>query len=94
VLTQAYRPTEGTNSSQRQQDQLTPDGKRPVQEPYQQKLGLHIIIRTQFSHNSKSYNTPEKQDLDLKSPLMMLIKDIKKDINNSHKEIQENKGNS
>ena len=36
-------------------------------------------------------NTPEKQDLDLKSHLMMLIEDFKKDINNSLKEIQENR---
>ena len=36
--------------------------------------------------------TPEKQDLDLKSHLMMVIEDFKKDINNSLKEIQENTG--
>jgi wobble nucleotide-excising tRNase len=35
-------------------------------------------------------NTPEKQDSDLKSYLMMLIEDFKKGINNSLKEIQEN----
>jgi hypothetical protein len=35
-------------------------------------------------------NTPEKQDSDLKSYLMMLVKDLKKGINNSLKEIQEN----
>jgi DNA anti-recombination protein RmuC len=35
-------------------------------------------------------NTPEKQDLDLKSYLMMLVEDFKKDIKNSLKEIQEN----
>jgi hypothetical protein len=34
-------------------------------------------------------NTLEKQDLDLKSNLVMLIEDFKKDINNSLKEIQE-----
>ena len=33
-------------------------------------------------------NTPEKQDSDLKSLLMMMIEDIKKDINNPLKEIQ------
>jgi hypothetical protein len=32
-------------------------------------------------------NTPEKQDSDLKSYLMMMIEDFKKDINNSLKEI-------
>jgi hypothetical protein len=36
--------------------------------------------------------TPEKQDSDLKSLLMMVIEDFKKDINNSLKEIQENTG--
>jgi hypothetical protein len=35
--------------------------------------------------------TPEKQDIDLKS-LMMVIEDFKKDINNSLKDIQENTG--
>jgi hypothetical protein len=30
-------------------------------------------------------NTPEKQDSDLKSYLMMLVEDIKKDFNNSKK---------
>jgi gas vesicle protein len=33
---------------------------------------------------------PEKQDSDLKSYLMMLVEDFKKDINNSLKEMQEN----
>ena len=35
-------------------------------------------------------NTPEKQDVDLKSYLMMVVEDFKKGINNSLKEIQEN----
>jgi gas vesicle protein len=35
-------------------------------------------------------NTPEKQDSDLKSYLMMLVEDFKKGINKSLKEIQEN----
>jgi hypothetical protein len=35
-------------------------------------------------------NTPENQDSDLKSCLMMLVEDIKKDFNNKLKEIQEN----
>ena len=37
-------------------------------------------------------NTSEKQDLDLKSLLVMMIEDFKKDKNNSLKEIQENTG--
>jgi hypothetical protein len=35
-------------------------------------------------------NTHEKQDLDLKPYLLMVVEDLKKDINNSLKEIQEN----
>jgi hypothetical protein len=35
-------------------------------------------------------DTPEKQDSDLKSYLMMLVGEIKKGFNNSLKEIQEN----
>jgi hypothetical protein len=34
--------------------------------------------------------TPEKQDMDLKSLLMMMMEGYKKDINNSLKEIEEN----
>jgi uncharacterized alkaline shock family protein YloU len=34
--------------------------------------------------------TPEKQDMDLKSLLMSIMEDYKKDINNCLKEIQEN----
>jgi hypothetical protein len=35
-------------------------------------------------------NTPEKLDLDLKAYLMIMVEDIKKNFNNSLKEIQEN----
>jgi hypothetical protein len=35
-------------------------------------------------------NTPQKQDTDVKSHLMMVVEDFKKGINNSLKEIQEN----
>ena len=37
-------------------------------------------------------NIPEKQDLDLKSHLMMLLEDFQEEINKSLKEIQENIG--
>ena len=37
--------------------------------------------------------TPEKQDMDLKSLLMIMMEDFKKGINNSLKEIQENTTN-
>jgi uncharacterized protein YlxW (UPF0749 family) len=40
--------------------------------------------------NSGYLNTPEKQDPDLKSHLMVMIEYFKKDINSSLKEIQEN----
>jgi F0F1-type ATP synthase membrane subunit b/b' len=36
--------------------------------------------------------TPEKQDMDLKSLLITMMEDYKKDIDNSLKEIQENTG--
>jgi hypothetical protein len=36
--------------------------------------------------------TPEKQDSDLKSHLMMMVEYFKKDVNKSLKEIQENTG--
>ena len=40
---------------------------------------------------SPGYNIiPEKQDMDLKSLLMMMMEDYKKNINNSLREIQEN----
>jgi hypothetical protein len=35
-------------------------------------------------------NTPEKQDSDLQSYLMMLVEDFKKELSNSLKKIQEN----
>jgi hypothetical protein len=35
-------------------------------------------------------NTPKKLELDLKAYLMMMVEDIKKDFNNSLKDIQEN----
>jgi hypothetical protein len=37
-------------------------------------------------------STPEKQDMDIKSYLMILIEDFKKNINNSLKELQDNTG--
>jgi hypothetical protein len=37
-------------------------------------------------------NTPEEQDFGLKSYLMMIIEDFKKDINNTCRQIQESTG--
>jgi hypothetical protein len=61
----------------------------------QQKPKLFEIIRTQFSHqmNPGYPITPEKQDSDLKAlPMMLMIEDMKKDIDNSLEEMQENAG--
>ena len=62
-----------------------------MQESYQQKQRMLTIIRTQYSHHSESWipQHTRKQDSDLKSYLMMLVEDFKKDINNTLKEIQE-----
>ena len=46
--------------------------------------------RTPTSPSPGNPNTPENLDLDLKAYLMMMVEDIKKDFNNSLKEIQEN----
>ena len=45
---------------------------------------------TPTSTSSGYPNTPKKLDPDLKAYLMMMVEDIKKDFNNSLKEIQEN----
>ena len=45
---------------------------------------------TSTSLSPGQLNTPEKLDPDLKAYLMMMVEDIKKDFNNSLKEIQEN----
>jgi hypothetical protein len=67
-----------------------------------QKANLRILLmETKNTHHHQNPalppqpvldtpNTPEKQDLDLKSYLMMLLEDFKKVINNSLKEIYEN----
>jgi hypothetical protein len=60
-----------------------------MKECYQQKSRLLGIIRTQYFHHSET-NTPEKQNKNLKSYLIILVEDFKKDINDSLKEIQEN----
>ena len=53
---------------------------------------------TSSEPNSPTITSPgctiklEKQDVDLKSLLMMMMQDLKKNISNSPKEIQENTG--
>jgi uncharacterized protein YukE len=51
-------------------------------------------IITQFSYHSKLWipDTPEKQDVDLKSYLIKIIQSFKEDINNLLKKMQENTG--
>jgi hypothetical protein len=94
VLTEANRITGGKNSSKTQLEHLTPEIIR------WRKTNIRIlltetrtlgIIRTQYSHHSKSWipQHMRKQDSDLKSYLMMLVEDFKKGLNNSLKEIQE-----
>jgi hypothetical protein len=60
-----------------------------------QKQRLIVITKpNSLTTASPGYiETPEKQNLDLKSHIMMMIEDFKKDINNFLKEIQENKDN-
>jgi hypothetical protein len=94
-LTQAYRLTGGTSSSQRHQEHLTPEIIR------QRKANTRILpTETKTTWNPKNTvltpqqvldtpNTPEKQDSDLKSYHMMLLGDFK-NINNSINEMQEN----
>ena len=53
----------------------------------------HLPSSEPSTHTSASPgypNTPEKQDSDLKSYLMMKVEDIKKGFNNSLKEMQDN----
>jgi hypothetical protein len=96
VLTKAYRPTAGTSSSQRQQEHLTPEITRWQKAnarilPTETKTTWHHLELSTSTTASPGYpKTPEKQDLDLKLYLMILIEDFKKDIKNSLKEIQEN----
>jgi hypothetical protein len=45
---------------------------------------------TPTSPSPGHHNTPKNLDPDLKTYLMMMVEDIKKDFNNSLKEIQEN----
>jgi hypothetical protein len=98
VLTQAYRCIGGTSSSQRQQDQLTPEitrWQKASARTLPKKPGLHGIIRTQFSQRSNPWipqQTRKSRFGFKKSHLMMLVEDFKKDINNSLKEIQANTG--
>jgi chromosome segregation ATPase len=65
-------------------------GKRKNLTKRNQDHSLSSELSTPTSANPGYPNTPEKQDSYLKSYPMMLVEDIKKYFNNSHKEIQEN----
>ena len=83
---QAYRSTGGTNSSQRKQYQLAPEitrlAKGKHKNPTNRNQG-HMATSEPSSPTTASHrypNTPEKQELDLKSYLMMLIEGLKKNL--------------
>jgi hypothetical protein len=84
VLTEANKITGETSSSQRQLEHLTPKITRWL------KANIRILqteTKTTRHHQNPLFpphqvldipNTPENQDLDLKSYLMMLVEDFKK----------------
>jgi hypothetical protein len=97
VLTQAYRLTGGKRSSQRKQEHLIPKitwwwkTNARILPTETRLLG---IIRTQYKHHSKS-RIPQhtgKARFGFKILSHDADRGIKKDINNSLKEIQENTG--
>jgi hypothetical protein len=91
VVTHAYTLTGGTSSSQRQQKHLTPeipDCKNLTNRNQGYLASLEPNIPNTVSPEYP--NTPVKQELDLKSYLMIQIEDFEKGINNSLKEVQEN----
>jgi hypothetical protein len=93
IQTQAYRCTGETSSSLRWQEHLIPEITR------WQKANVRILpTKTKTTWQCQNAvlspqqvldtpNTLKKQDLDLKSYLMMLVEDFKMDISNSLKEI-------
>jgi hypothetical protein len=94
VLTEANRITGGSSSSQRHLEhyhQRFPDGKgkrknftnRNQEQWASSEPSTPTIVSPGYP------NTPEKQAVDLKLYLMVVVEDFKKDINNSLKEIQE-----
>jgi len=59
-------------------------------------INQHFLASSESSSPTKANtgypNTPEKQDLDLKPQLMMMIEDFKKELINALKEIQDSVG--
>jgi hypothetical protein len=90
VLTQSWRLTGGISSSQRQLEHLTAEitwskGKRKKLTKKNQGNLATSKPSTPTTVSPGYPNTLEKQDV--KSHLMMLVEDFKKDINNSLKEM-------
>jgi hypothetical protein len=92
VLTEANRITGGTSSSKRQLEHLKPKITRwrKTNETRNQDQWASSEPSTPTTASPGYPNTPEKQDSELKSYLMILVEDFKKGINNSLKEIEEN----
>jgi cell division protein FtsI/penicillin-binding protein 2 len=68
-------------------------GKRKNITNRNQEKWASSVPSTPITMSPEYPNTLEKQDPDLKSYLMMVVEDLKKDINNSFKEIQKNTAN-
>jgi hypothetical protein len=91
VLT--YKPTVGKSHNQRKQDQLTPEiirwqEARVRTQATETKTAWHHHNPVLPPQQAMDTPTHQKSKTDLKSHLMMMIEDFKKDINNSIEEIQ------
>jgi hypothetical protein len=84
-------------------NRILPETTTPNSGDYQMAKGKHKNLTNRNQEHSPSserntptppspgnLNTPEKLDPDLKAYLMMVVEDIKKEYNNSLKEIKEN----
>ena len=93
LRSKVHRPTRGTSSSQRQQDQLNTRGKLTARGKHKKLTNRnqsYLASSAPSSPNTASREYPKilaKKDSKLKAHLMMMIKDFKKDINNSLKEV-------
>jgi len=66
-------------------------GKRRNPSNRNQDYMASLEPNTPTKANTEYPNTPQKQDLDLKSHLIMMLENFKKDMKNSLRETQENK---
>jgi hypothetical protein len=96
LLKEAYRIMRGTSSNQRQlqttnsREYQMAKGKCKNLTNRNQDHSPSSECSTPMSPSPGHPNTPEKIDPDLKAYLMMMVEGIKKDFNNSLKEIQKN----